>query len=138
MTANKFAGKTVLVTGGSRGIGRACALAFARNGADIAINYNKSEEEAQNVVEAASGFGIKSRTFRADTSKSNEVDEMVRNVVHEFGKINVLINNAGVLRRTSFLQISEDEWDWILDINLKGYFLVGQAVAKQMVNQNTG
>jgi glucose 1-dehydrogenase len=133
-----FSGKTVLVTGGSKGIGRACALAFARNGADVAINYNKSEEEAQKVLEEARAHGIKSQIFRADTSKSDEVNIMVKNVVDYFGKINILVNNAGVLKRTPFLQLSESEWDWVLDINLKGYFLVGQAVAKQMVEQKSG
>jgi len=133
-----FSGKTVLVTGGSRGIGRACVLAFARNGADVAINYNKSEEEAQKVLEEARALGVRSQIFRADTSKSDEVNKMVKDVVEYFGKINILVNNAGVLTRTPFLQLTESEWDWVIDINLKGYFLVGQAVAKQMVEQNTG
>ena len=133
-----FSGKTVLVTGGSRGIGRACVIAFARNGADVAINYNKNEGEAQKVLGEARALDVRSEIFRADTSKSDEVNKMVKDVVEYFGKINILVNNAGVLRRTPFLQITESEWDWVLDINLKGYFLVGQAVAKQMVEQNTG
>ncbi|HXQ91776.1 MAG TPA: SDR family NAD(P)-dependent oxidoreductase [Nitrososphaerales archaeon] len=133
-----FSGKTVLVTGGSRGIGRACVLAFARNGADVAINYHKNEEEAQKVLGEARALGVKSQVFRADTSKSNEVNSMIKDVVEYFGKINILVNNAGVLSRTPFLQLSESEWDWVLDINLKGYFLVGQAVAKQMVEQKSG
>jgi len=137
MASYKFAGRTVLVTGGSRGIGRACAIAFARNGADVAINYNKNEQAAKDVVEAATDFRIKCQSFRADTSKSNEVNDMVMNVVDKFGKIDILVNNAGVLKRTPFLQISEDDWDWIMNINLKGYFLVGQAVARQMVEQKT-
>src|SRR5579862_1886735 len=133
-----FSGKTVLVTGGSRGIGRACVLDFARGGADVAINYNKSQEEAQKVLEEARALGVKAQIFRADTSKSDEVNKMVQEVVDYFGKIDILINNAGVLARTPFLQISESEWDWVLDINLKGYFLVSQAVAKRMVEHNTG
>lgn len=132
-----FSGKTVLVTGGSRGIGRACVLAFAKSGAEVAINYNRSEEEALKLLEAARAFS-NSQIFKADTSRPDQVNGMVADVVKYFGKINILVNNAGVLRRTPFLQITESEWDWVLDINLKGYFLVGQAVAKQMVEQNTG
>jgi len=135
MEDKKFAGKSVFITGGSRGIGRACALAFARNGADVAINYNKSEDEAREVVEAAKNLGVKSQMFRADTSKSSEVNEMVKNVISSFGRIDVLVNNAGVLKRTPFLQITEEEWEWIMEINVKGYFLVGQAVARHMVEQ---
>jgi glucose 1-dehydrogenase len=133
-----FSGKTVLVTGGSRGIGRACILAFAKSGADVAINYNRSEEEALKVLETARTFAKKAQIFRADTSKIDQVSAMVADIVKYFGKVDVLVNNAGVLRRTPFLQITESEWNWILDINLKGYFLVSQAVAKQMVEQNTG
>jgi glucose 1-dehydrogenase len=132
-----FSGKTVLVTGGSRGIGRACVLAFAKSGADVAINYNRSEEEALKVLEAAR-TSSNAQIFRADTSKINQVNAMVADVVKYFGKIDILVNNAGVLRRTPFIEITESEWDMILDINLKGYFLVGQAVAKQMIEQNTG
>jgi glucose 1-dehydrogenase len=133
-----FSGKTVLVTGGSRGIGRACILAFAKSGADVAINYNRGEEEALKVLETARNFAKKAQIFRADTSKIDQVSAMVADIVKYFGKVDVLVNNAGVLRRTPFLQITESEWNWILDINLKGYFLVSQAVAKQMVEQNTG
>ncbi len=132
-----FSGKKVLVTGGSRGIGRACVLAFAKSGADVAINYNRSEEEALKVLEMARAFS-NSQIFKADTSKFDQVNAMVADVVKYFGKIDILVNNAGVLRRTPFLEITESEWDYIMDVNLKGYFFVSQAVAKQMVEQNTG
>ncbi len=132
-----FSGKTVLVTGGSRGIGRACVLAFAKSGAQVAINYNRSEEEALKVLENSRTFS-NSQLFKADTSNMAQVNAMVAGVVKYFGKIDILVNNAGVLRRTPFLEITESEWDYVLDVNLKGYFLVAQAVAKQMVGQNTG
>jgi len=135
MTEKRFAGKTVLVTGGSRGIGRACAIAFAKNGADVAINYIKSEDEAKEVMRAAEDAGVKSQIFRADTSKSSEVGAMVDAVFSGFGKIDILVNNAGVIKRTPFLQISEEEWDWIVKVDLKGYFLVGQTVARHMVEE---
>ena len=133
----RFSGKSVLITGGSRGIGSATARAFAAEGADVAINYNKSEEEAARVVSFAKEQGARAEMFRADTSNSREVGEMLRAVVDSFGKLDVLVNNAGVLKRTPFLDISEAEWDWIIDTNLKGYFLVGQAAAKQMVKSGT-
>ncbi|HYB03211.1 MAG TPA: SDR family oxidoreductase [Nitrososphaerales archaeon] len=132
-----FSGKTVLVTGGSRGIGRACVLAFAKSGAQVAINYHRSEEEALKVLENSRTFS-NSQIFKADTSNMAQVNAMVADVVKYFGKIDILVNNAGVLRRTPFLEITESEWDYVLDVNLKGYFLVAQAVAKQMVEQNTG
>jgi glucose 1-dehydrogenase len=132
-----FAGKTVLVTGGSRGIGRACVQAFAKSGAQVAINYNRSEEEALKVLETSRTLS-NSQIFKADTSNLQQVNAMVADIVKYFGKIDILINNAGVLRRTPFLQITESEWDYVLDVNLKGYFLVAQAVAKQMVEQNAG
>jgi glucose 1-dehydrogenase len=135
LTDKRFAGKSVLITGGSRGIGRACAIAFARNGADVAINYNRSEEEAKEVMRAAENEGVKSQIFRADTSKSSEVGAMVEEAFTGFGKIDILVNNAGVLKRTPFLEISEEEWDWIVQVDLKGYFLVGQAVARHMVEE---
>jgi glucose 1-dehydrogenase len=132
-----FTGKTVLVTGGSRGIGKACVLAFAKSGASVAINYNRGEEAAFKTLEESRSFS-NSQIFRADTSRIDQVNSMVADVVRYFGKIDILVNNAGVLRRTAFLEITESEWDLMIDVNLKGYFLVGQAVAKQMVEQNAG
>ena len=92
-----FSGKTVLVTGGSRGIGRACVLAFAKSGADVAINYFRSEEEALKVLDEARAYS-KAQIFRADTSKIDQVNAMVADIVKYFGKIDILVNNAGVLR----------------------------------------
>ena len=133
-----FSGKTVLVTGGSRGIGRACVLAFAKGGASVAINYNRSDAAAQETLNSARALSSNCQIFRADASKLDQVNVMIADVVKYFGKIDILVNAAGVLRRTPFLEIAESEWDWVLDINLKGYFLIAQAVAKQMVEQNTG
>jgi NAD(P)-dependent dehydrogenase (short-subunit alcohol dehydrogenase family) len=130
--------KTVLVTGGSRGNGRAMALALAREGADVAINYRSHEAEALSAVEEIRAMGRRSFAVQADTSNSAQVKAMVGRVMEEFGRIDVLLNNAGVLKRTPFLEISEEEWDWIIDVNLKGYFLVGQAVAREMVKVRRG
>jgi len=129
---------TALVTGGSRGIGRACALALAREGADVAITYVRNVDDADEVVRRIVGHGRRSKAYRADSSRSKEVEQMVESLLSDFGKIDILLNNAGVLRRTPFLDITEKEWDWILAINLKGYFIVGQRVAKHMVARGSG
>ncbi len=134
----RLEGKIALVTGGSRGNGRAIALGFAREGADLAINYRSHEAEALSAVEEIRALGGRAIAVQADTSRSGQVRAMVARVVEEFGRIDILVNNAGVLKRTPFLEISEEEWDWILDVNLKGYFLVGQAVAREMVKRGRG
>jgi glucose 1-dehydrogenase len=130
--------KVALVTGASRGNGRAIAIGFAREGANVAINYRTSESEALSTLEAVAATGRRAIVVQADTSNSSQVDAMVARVIGEFGRIDILVNNAGVLRRTPFLEITEQEWDMILDINLKGYFLVGQAVARGMVKRGGG
>lgn len=134
----KFSDRIVLVTGASRGIGRACALEFAREGADVAVNYNKSQPEAEETVREIQELGRVSRKYNADTTSFSQVASMVQAVVNDFGKIDVLVNNAGILKRSPFLEISEDEWDRVLDTNLKGCFLVGQAVAKVMASKGRG
>ena len=130
--------KVALVTGGSRGNGRAIAIGFAGEGADVAVNYQSHEEEALSAVAEIRKTGRRAIAVQADCSSAAQVLAMVEKVLGEFGRIDVLVNNAGVLRRTPFLEIPEEEWDWIMDINLKGYFLVGQAVARQMVKQKGG
>jgi NAD(P)-dependent dehydrogenase (short-subunit alcohol dehydrogenase family) len=133
--ARRFEGKTALITGGSRGIGKACAIAFAREGTDVAFTYLRNTEEAERTRSSLGQFRVKSQAFQLDTSKANDVNQALRNVLNEFGRIDILVNNAGVLKRTPFLGMEESEWDRILDVNLKGYFLVGQAVAREMVSR---
>ena len=126
-------GKVALVTGGSRSNGRAMALGLADHGADVAVNYVAHPEAAEEARRAIEAKGRRAIAVRADAARRDEVEAMVRRVREELGPIEILVNNAGVLKRTPFLEISEEEWDWLLDINLKGYFLVGQAVARTMV-----
>ena len=134
----RLAGKVALVTGGSRGNGRAIAIGLAREGADVAVNYQSHVDEALSAVEGIRALGRKAIAVQADCSNSAQVAAMVDKVAEEFGRIDVLVSNAGILRRTPFLEITEDEWDWIMDVNLKGCFLVGQAVARRMVKQKGG
>mgnify|MGYP002856103229 CR=1 FL=1 len=126
-----------LVTGGSRGIGRAVALKLAAEGADVVISYHKNSAAAEDVVKAISAFGRRSSAIQADTSSASDVARMVGEAEAFLGGINILVNNAGVLKRTPFLELTETEWDTIVDTNLKGYFLVGHAVACGMVSRRT-
>jgi NAD(P)-dependent dehydrogenase (short-subunit alcohol dehydrogenase family) len=134
----KLANKVALVTGGGRGNGRAIALGLAREGADVAVNYVAHPDAAQDVAREIEGLGRRAAAVRANTADAGEVARMVAEVVERFGRIDILVNNAGVLTRTPFLEIGEEEWDRILDVNLKGYFLVGQAVARRMVARGGG
>jgi NAD(P)-dependent dehydrogenase (short-subunit alcohol dehydrogenase family) len=134
----RLAGKVALITGGSRGMGRAIALGFAREGADVAINYRSQEGEALSAVRAVQELGRRAIAVQADVTSAREVRAMADRVIQEFGRIDVLVNNAGVLRRTPFLEITEAEWDAILDTNLKGCFLVTQTVAREMVRRRSG
>lgn len=130
--------RVAVVTGASRGIGRACALELARTGMNIAVNYKSSRQGAEDTVKAIQSLGRISRAYEADTSVSSQVTSMVESVMRDFGRIDVLVNNAGVLKRSPFTEITEEDWDRILDTNLKGYFLVGQAVARVMMSQGGG
>jgi len=134
----KLEKKVALVTGGSRSIGRAIALGFAREGADIAVNYVSNTEEARNTVQEIEALGRRALAVRADTSKRSEVQAMVNEVWERLGPIDILVNNAGVQKRVFFLDLEEKDWDWILGVNLKGYYLVGQAVAARMQTGKQG
>jgi len=127
-------GKVALITGASRGIGRGVALSLAKQGADIIINYAGNIEGANQTLSEITGMGRKAIVIKADVSKKSEVEAMVSQAVAEMGKIDILVNNAGVLSYQSFVDMPEEEWNKIIDTNLKGQFLVGQAVAKHMVD----
>ena len=134
----KLKEKVALVTGGSRSIGRAIALGFAREGADIAVNYVSNTEEAENTVRDIEALGRRALAVRADTSIQTEVETMVNDVWQHLGPIDILVNNAGVQKRVFFLELAEKDWDRILGVNLKGSFLVGQAVAARMKVRKQG
>jgi 3-oxoacyl-[acyl-carrier protein] reductase len=134
----KLAKKVALVTGGSRSIGRAIALGFAREGADVAVNYVSNTEEARSTVRDIEALGRQALAVKADTSKRAEVEAMVNEVWERFGQIDILVNNAGVQKRVFFLDLEEKDWDWMLGVNLKGYYLVGQAVAARMKARGHG
>jgi len=134
----KLEGQVALVTGGSRSIGRAIALGFAREGADVAINYVQHAEEAQSAIREIEALGRRALAVKADTSQRAQVHAMVDEVMARLGPMDVLVNNAGVQRRVYFLDLEEADWDWMLGVNLKGYFLVGQAAAARMKPRGKG
>ena len=129
----RLEGKRALVTGGSRSIGRGIALGLARAGADVAVNYRQSREDAASAVREIEEMGRRAVAVRGSTDSRSDVNCFV-GAAHDFlGGLDILVNNAGILKRTPFLEIDEEEWDDIQSVNLKGYFLVGQAVGRRMV-----
>ena len=123
------------MTGGSRSIGQAIALGIAREGADVVVNYRQDRAAAERTAAAIRELGRRTAVVQGDTSVRADVDRLVAEAIEALGAIDLLVNNAGVLKRTPLLEIEEAEWDWILDTNLKGYFLVGQAEARHMVDR---
>lgn len=131
----RLAGRRALVTGGSRSIGRGIALGLAHEGADVVINYRNDRDAAERTAAEIRARGRRAAVAQGDTSVRVDVERLVGVAVDALGGLDLLVNNAGILGRTPFLEIEEPEWDAILDTNLKGYFLVSQAVARHMVGQ---
>jgi len=130
--------KVAIVTGGSKGIGRAIALAFAEAGADVAICSRGLDGELGTVAEEIRRLGRRSLAVQADITRKAAVDNSVQKTMDEFGRIDILVNNAGVIERATLLETDEDGWDRIMDTNLKGYYLCSQAVGKRMIDQKRG
>lgn len=130
--------KVALITGASRGIGRACAVALAKKGYDIAVNYNSNDAKAKEVVDEITSLGRKAVAYKADTADLTAVKQMFREVVKEFGKLDVLVNNAGVVDDAYLLMIREDSLTRSLDINIKGYFHCAQQAALKMLSKRSG
>src|SRR5881397_3643066 len=129
----RLTGKVALVTGAQQGIGRAIALAFAREGADVGVNYLDDRGAADKVVQEVRGAGRRAVLVQADVAQPASAAAMVAQVVDELGGIDVLVNNAGVYPRVPFLEMREQDWDLVLDVNLKGTFFCAQAAARAMV-----
>ncbi|MDN4073474.1 3-oxoacyl-[acyl-carrier-protein] reductase [Fictibacillus terranigra] len=131
-------GKTALVTGASRGIGRAIALELAKNGAKVAVNYAGSEAKAKEVVDEIRSMGRDAIAVQANVADSESVAGMVKAVIEEFGSLDILVNNAGITKDNLIMRMKEDEWDAVIDTNLKGVFLCTKAVTRQMMKQRKG
>ncbi|WP_027408167.1 3-oxoacyl-[acyl-carrier-protein] reductase [Anoxybacteroides tepidamans] len=131
-------GKVALVTGASRGIGRAIALELARQGAKVAVNYAGSEAKAKEVVEAIEQMGGEAFAIQADVSNAEAVDRMVKEVMERFERVDILVNNAGVTRDNLLMRMKEEEWDEVINTNLKGVFHCTKAVTRPMMKQRYG
>ena len=130
--------KTALVTGSSRGVGRAVALGFAKEGAKVVINYTSNENAANEVVDAVQSMGSEAIAVKADVAKKEDAERLVAAAVDTFGKIDILVNNAGFTRPALMIKMTEDQWDQVVDIHLKGAFLCSQAAGVRMKEQNSG
>ncbi len=130
--------KVALITGASRGIGKAILLRFAGNGYDCVFNYNRSEEEAKKLIEECEQFGVKVHAFKKDVSNPDECNELVSEAMECFGRIDVLINNAGISRDNLIMKVSDEELDKVIDVNLKGTFYMIRAVSRIMMKQRSG
>ncbi len=133
-----LAGKTALVTGASRGIGREIALELASQGVNVAVNFAGSEAKASEVVDEIKQLGKDAFAIQCNVSDANAVAEMVKTTIDYFGRLDILVNNAGITKDNLLMRMKEEEWDQVININLKGVFLVTKAVTRQMMKQRNG
>lgn len=130
--------KSVLVTGASRGIGRSIALQLADEGYNVAVNYAGNKEKAEAVVEEIKDKGVEAFAIQANVANPDEVKDMIQEVVSQFGSLDVLVNNAGITRDNLLMRMKEQEWDDVIDTNLKGVFNCIQKATRQMMKQRSG
>ena len=133
-----LAGKVAVVTGGSRGIGREIALAFAEAGADVVVCSRALDNSLEEVAGEIQGLGRRSLAVPTDVTQSAAVDNLVQRTVDEFGTIDILVNNAGIVVKAAVVEQKEEDWDRVMDTNLKGYYLCSQAVSRVMTDQKKG
>ena len=131
-------GKTAIITGASRGIGKGIALNFAKQGANIAFTYLSSEEKAKVLEEELSAFGIKAKGFKSDASKFEAAQDLADQVIETFGSIDVLVNNAGITKDNLLMRMSEEDFDTVMEVNMKSIFNLTKAVLRPMLKQRSG
>lgn len=138
MVEKSLAGQVALITGGSKRIGRSIALRLAYDGADIIINYDSSKSEADALVNELKSFGRRAVAVQADVSHRADVQKLFTATENEFGRLDILVNNAGMFFAAKFEELTEEQWDHILDVNLKSQFLCAQSAAPIMKRQGRG
>lgn len=134
----RLKGKNTLVTGGSRGIGKAIALELAKEGANVAINYTSNQEKADEAVKEIESYGVKGIAIQGNVTDKDAVEAMIKTFDQHFDTLDVLINNAGITKDNLLIRMKEEDWDGVLDVNLKGVFLATKAVARKMIKQKQG
>ena len=134
----RLEGKAAVVTGGGRGIGRAICLAYAKEGADVIVNYASQDKPAQEVVELVGKAGRKSVAVKGNVAIKADAERIINTCVDHFGKIDILVNNAGVSKPNMLYKMSEEQWDEVIDVQLKGPFLCTQIAAKYMMERKYG
>lgn len=130
--------KTALITGASRGIGRGIAIAFAKQGANVAFTFNASVEAAKELEKELESYGVKARGYQSNAAKFDAAQELVQEVLKDFGSLEILINNAGITRDNLLMRISEEDFDKVIEVNLKSVFNLTKAVIRPMMKQRQG
>jgi len=139
-TIQRLSGQVAIVTGASRGIGRATALALATEGANVVVNYASSSTAAEEVVAAIAALenGAEAIALQADVSQANQVDTLFSATMEKWGRVDVLVNNAGITRDTLLLRMKDEDWQAVINLNLTGVFLCTRAASKIMLKQKSG
>ena len=135
---NLLENKTAIITGATRGIGRGIALEFARQGANIAFTYNSSVDAANTLEQELNVLGIKAKGYQSNAAEFDKAQELAKNVLEEFGTIDILVNNAGITKDNLLMRISEEDFDQVIEVNLKSVFNVTKAVIRPMMKQRAG
>lgn len=130
--------KKALVTGASRGIGKAIAIAFAKHGADVAFSDLKVDEEAEMTIKEIESYGVKAKAYASDASSYEAGEVLVNEVLKDFGQIDILVNNAGITRDNLLLRMTEQDWDLVIKVNLKSIFNITKAIQRVMLKQRSG
>lgn len=138
MSEKQFSGKSAIVTGGTRGIGRAIVLELARRGCNVAFNYARSADEAEKLKAEAGALGVRVFAAQCDVADTDAAAEFVKQVTAEFGGVDFLVNNAGITRDTLILRMKEEDWDSVIDTNLKGAWNFSKAVMRPMMKSESG
>lgn len=131
-------GKTAIITGAARGIGKAVAIEYAKQGANVAFTDLNYDEQAQETEKEIASYGVKAKGYASDASSFEDTDKVVSEIVKEFGRVDILINNAGITKDTLLMRMTEDQWDMVINVNLKSVFNFTKAVQRTMLKQKSG